>query len=375
MKTAKSHRFLDESPYLETLYALGNESTPPAGGRLATPDSIPRGENEPLQHDCDEVTWSPSESILSTSGQDQLAAWIDPCSPPGPKQPRPLSLVPEGSIISRRTRNASRDGVAILLMTEREVLLMKYYQDYMCHWFDLCDTSHNHFKLTVPARAISCPTLLNAIFAVSSRHLSIAGQFDQYASDRYHQECLKHLSTVPFDEDALRKDDLLAATILLRTLEEIDVPLVGADYQGHLLGIQIFMNASSPSTPASGLRQASFWIGLRQEIYMAFVSQRPVKTKLDHSFIDRSFGESDDDTWAKRILVHCAEVENFCFGEGEMDVEGWRRLREYDEKWLDGRPLSFLPLSYRAAEPERGECFPEIWYMNHAVGENFPIPR
>src|ERR1700712_1107043 len=88
--------------------------------------------------------------------------------------------------------------------------------------FDLCDIRGNHFRTEVPRRAIQCPTLLNAIFAVSSRHLSIAGQFDQYASDRYHQECLKHLTTVPFDASALLKDDLLAATILLRTLEELD---------------------------------------------------------------------------------------------------------------------------------------------------------
>jgi len=74
----------------------------------------------------------------------------------------------------------------------------------------------------LPRRAIESPTLLNAIFAVSSRHLSVIGQFDEYASDRYHQDCLKHLRNIPINDPALMKDDLLAATILLRTLEELD---------------------------------------------------------------------------------------------------------------------------------------------------------
>jgi hypothetical protein len=69
---------------------------------------------------------------------------------------------------------------------------------------------------------MKCPTLLNAIFALSSRHLSMHEQFDEYASTRYHQNCLRELSTVSNDSSALNNDDLLAATILLRTLEELD---------------------------------------------------------------------------------------------------------------------------------------------------------
>ena len=105
---------------------------------------------------------------------------------------------------------------------------------------------------------------------------------------------------------------------------------------------------------------------------MAFVNQRPLKTKLDHSFIDRSLTPADDDTWAKRILINTAEIENFCFGDNEQPVSTYRRLKEYDESWLDSRPLSWLPLSYRAPDEACGEVFPEIWYMNHAVGMPSP---
>lgn len=69
---------------------------------------------------------------------------------------------------------------------------------------------------------MTSPTLLNAIFALSSRHLSMHEQFDEYASTRYHQNCLRQLSSISNDSSSLNNDDLLAATILLRTLEELD---------------------------------------------------------------------------------------------------------------------------------------------------------
>ena len=88
--------------------------------------------------------------------------------------------------------------------------------------FDICDTRGNHFAQEVPKRAITCPILLNAIFAVSSRLLSLFGQFDQYAADRYHQECLRHLATISAHGADLDNDYLLAAAVLLRDLEEVE---------------------------------------------------------------------------------------------------------------------------------------------------------
>ncbi|MBT0646971.1 hypothetical protein KJJ93_28700, partial [Escherichia coli] len=52
--------------------------------------------------------------------------------------------------------------------------------------------------------------------------LSMGERFDPYAADRYQQECLNQLSAIILDSSTLSNDDLLAATILLRTLEEMD---------------------------------------------------------------------------------------------------------------------------------------------------------
>ncbi|KAH6659628.1 hypothetical protein BKA67DRAFT_589556 [Truncatella angustata] len=292
---------------------------------------------------------------------------------------RAYSSIPDGSLVFLTSGDGNFDG-AFPLRNPAEVRLMKYYLEHMCHWFDLCD-NQKHFALEVPRRAIACPTLLNAIFALSSRHLSMGEQFDQYAADRYQQECLNQLSAIYMDPSTLSNDDLLAATILLRTLEEIDVPLIGADHELHLHGIQLFMsNITSPSSPetlsslelapVSSLRRACFWSGLRQEIVVGFAAQRPVKLNLDHAWVDRSLNSpATDDVWANRIIIHCADVLRYCFG-GEAAsgaIDEWRRLQEYDEAWLRARPSSWLPFAYSEPDKTKGEVFPTVLYLGSAV--------
>lgn len=147
------------------------------------------------------------------------------------------------------------------------------------------------------------------------------------------------------------------------------VPLLGNDYESHLLGIQVFMNAHDPSAEASDLRKASFWVGLRQEVTMAFSSQRPVKISLCHNFIDQSFAEATDDMWANRIIVHCAKVIQFCFGNDNQKPDEYRNLQEYDNDWHHSRPPSFLPIAFSAADPASGVAFPRIMYLSHPVGK------
>jgi hypothetical protein len=64
--------------------------------------------------------------------------------------------------------------------------------------------------------------LRNAIFALFARHLSRVGSYDPYASERYHQECLQSLIPMLNDTATIMDEDLFAATIILRVLEEMD---------------------------------------------------------------------------------------------------------------------------------------------------------
>ncbi|RYP70755.1 hypothetical protein DL771_005250 [Monosporascus sp. 5C6A] len=136
---------------------------------------------------------------------------------------------------------------------------------------------------------------------------------------------LNHAST-------LSDENLFAATIILRMLEEMEGSTTGEDYHGHLLGIHAFVNIGDQYMIPGSLSAASFWVGLRQEIYIAVVTQQPVKVNLDHFVVDRSFEPADDYTWSNRAIVHLADVLNFCFGESPPSSSYWDALNEASEK-------------------------------------------
>ncbi|RYP93629.1 hypothetical protein DL770_000261 [Monosporascus sp. CRB-9-2] len=136
---------------------------------------------------------------------------------------------------------------------------------------------------------------------------------------------LNHAST-------LSDENLFAATIILRMLEEMEGSTTGQDYHGHLLGIHAFVNIGDQYMIPGSLSAASFWVGLRQEIYIAVVTQQPVKVNLDHFVVDRSFEPADDYTWSNRAVVHLADVLNFCFGEDPPSSSHWDALNEASEK-------------------------------------------
>ncbi|KAF2090272.1 hypothetical protein K490DRAFT_20785, partial [Saccharata proteae CBS 121410] len=252
------------------------------------------------------------------------------------------------------------DTPAWPLQEREEATLMRYYVEHLASLFDVCDQDR-HFELIVPQRAAVCPILLNAIFAASARHMSRVGNFDPFVSDRYHQECLKHLIPMLGNTAVIMDENLLAATVILGYLEEID----GQESQGHLLGTHIFLSAQERSTLMGGLRQAAFWVGLRQEIYMAFVNQRTIMPVLEHCNIDRSFEPAHDCIWANRIVVLCADVLRYCFGDGEQSFTTYNKLLDYCHGWNLYKPPSFTPIFHKEADAER--VFPETWLLSDAT--------
>lgn len=185
------------------------------------------------------------------------------------------------------------------LQEREEARLLRHFVETLARNFDLTDPLA-HFRKIVPQRAAVCPTLMNAIFALSARHLSRIGEYDPLVSNRYHQECLKHLIPMLDDTSAILDENLLASTIILRHLEELEVPITGqppSDQDSHLLGAQAFIAAQERAAITGGLRQAAFWVGLRQEVYVAFVNQRPALPALEHCNVDRSFEAAEDHIW------------------------------------------------------------------------------
>lgn len=85
-----------------------------------------------------------------------------------------------------------------------------------------CTDRQQHFAIHIPHRARRCETLFNAIMAMSARHLNRTTQFDPFVSDHYYQACLEKLIPALDNHGVTMDDDLLAATVILRLLEEFD---------------------------------------------------------------------------------------------------------------------------------------------------------
>lgn len=252
------------------------------------------------------------------------------------------------------------------LQSKDQAFLLRYFVENLARNFDLTDPI-KHFRSIVPQRAANCPTLLNAIFSLSARHLSRVGKYDPLISNRYQQECLKYLIPMLDDTTAILDENLLASTIILRHLEEIEVPLSGqspSDQSSHLFGAHAFIMAQERATVAGGLRHAAFWVGLRQEIYVAFVNQRPI-IPLEHCNIDRSLEAAPDHIWSCRMVVLCADVICWCFGSEDHSLAAYSALADQVEQWNNCKPSSFTPIYQQEASVDN--IFPELWFVGDEV--------
>ncbi|KAI0554621.1 hypothetical protein F4679DRAFT_570498 [Xylaria curta] len=259
------------------------------------------------------------------------------------------------------------DTPALPLKDRTEAILFRHYIQKIAVCLDCCDP-HQHFELIVPERASSCHTLLNAILAIAARHLSHTTDFDPLASNRYHDECLKFLIPMMNHSSAVADENLFAATIILRMLEEMDGSLTGQDNYSHLLGIHAFVNAGDQYMVPGSLSAAAFWVGLRQEIYIAILTQQRVKLNLDDCIVDRSLEPAEDYTWSNRAIILLADILNACFGDCPLTTQKWTALNEAAESWTRARPPSFNPFFYR--EGKGSGSFPEIWHGSscHILG-------
>lgn len=97
---------------------------------------------------------------------------------------------------------------------------------------DLCDPVRS-FETMVPHRASTCTVLINAIFALSSRHLghiqkiesggrAAAGHVDPLSTLRYGNSCSVKLRPVLEYDETMSDENMFAAAIILRIWEEMD---------------------------------------------------------------------------------------------------------------------------------------------------------
>lgn len=165
------------------------------------------------------------DHFSTTPGRDNTVADplndVETFAAPEPAVAVTSDIETDFSTISDKLPQIYLDAPVWPLRDRQEAELMRYFVNRIAKSFDLADPGR-HFELLVPQRAAICPTLLNAVFAASARHLSRVTDFDPFVADGYHQKCLKHLIPMLSDTTAIMDENLLAATVILRYLEEVE---------------------------------------------------------------------------------------------------------------------------------------------------------
>lgn len=87
--------------------------------------------------------------------------------------------------------------------------------------------------------------------------------------------------------------------------------------------------------------------------------------------VDRSIEDDNNDcAIAFHIIVLCAEILSYCYGDESRSAAAWEELSDRAELWLDTKPASFEPIRNVAARSAEGQVFPEIWLLNDCHGKS-----
>ncbi|KAL4757926.1 uncharacterized protein BDW70DRAFT_152961 [Aspergillus foveolatus] len=290
------------------------------------------------------------------------------------------------------------------LASIEESCLLRYFIEELSPWFDHCDPQ-SHFRQVVPFRAQRSryPSLLNAIYAVSARHLSRLPQYRTLEGNiKYHGQSLPDLSTSSAVEymlkcipglssfhdigDPTEQENLMCAAIILRQYEEMEEEMeemgtdpmsfltessVGAENAGegdspterqvNFLAItQTIIQAmisSSSLLQRSPLAVAAYWIAIRQEVYYALTRKRaPCLTFTAQDW--------ESATVANKMIMHAGEVTKWCWGD--RNLSEYERLRQQQQQLITAYSSQLTPILHRLADRTKGEIFPTVWYATDA---------
>jgi hypothetical protein len=240
-----------------------------------------------------------------------------------------------------------------------EARLFHHYIIQCTGWVDICD-SRCHFAKEVPKRAAHFPVILKGILGLAARHLWLIGRVPEDLSSTYVDGCLQALIVALEDPLAHWDENFLVAVILLRLHEEMG----DADEQCHHLGTARILNSISCFAADGGLRESASWVSLRQHIYVSLTTQQPLNLSLDNYRHSSVFRETDDESWANRIIFLFATILQTVFKDsgdvrsGGLPKATWTELHGQVEEWHLTKPWSFCALH---VELNAGEKFEGRW--------------
>lgn len=217
--------------------------------------------------------------------------------------------------------------------------------------------------------------LMNAIWALSSRHLSLSSQpneahlYDPNDALPYYYKTLRYVQKAMQYNTYKTSLELLATSLIVSTYEMLDGS--SQDWERHLHGVFLIQRSQVIHGDSMGLRQGVWWAWLCQDVWAAyrerrrpFTFWRPVRT----------FRDLEPSDLAARSVYLFAQVVGYCSRENMEDgameplarIARAAELRDMLEDWKTYLTAEFEPLPQpRSAE----DAFEPIWIHPTAFGQ------
>ncbi|KAL4873050.1 hypothetical protein BDV12DRAFT_115907 [Aspergillus spectabilis] len=254
----------------------------------------------------------------------------------------------------------------------REYSLFENFVQRVSPWIDLFDST-NKFSTFVPHLAMRNAGLLNAILALSSRHLSINP--DSLSHDQSHREMSLqyYYQTLHYVQKAMQYSsyktslELLATTLIISTYEMLDDS--SQDWQRHLEGVFLIQRSQVIHGDSGGLKSAVWWAWLCQDVWAAFRERRKM---LTFWVPKKTYADLSPAEIAARSVFVLSKVINYCSREecilAEINMQARvnraKHLRNMLDEWWSYLTVEFSPLP--AMAPSSSTIFRPIWIRTPA---------
>ncbi|KAL5584342.1 hypothetical protein FOVSG1_013731 [Fusarium oxysporum f. sp. vasinfectum] len=253
-----------------------------------------------------------------------------------------------------------------------ELILFRHFTDHISQWMDLFETQRP-FGSLVPHLALHNVGLMNAILALSARHLDIMnGDTPTYAAGfRPTQDDTigYYYKTLHYCQEAMQYDgyktslELLASAFIISAYEMLDGS--NADWEKHLKGVFWIQRSQTIHGHSDGLRQAVWWAWLCQDVWAAFREKRRPFTFWKPN---RPLADLNPSELAARAVYNFAHVVGFCARDDAAKTPDYIAVKTQEadllsrqlDYWASYLTCEFQPLPMVASDDEKNP-FRQVW--------------
>ncbi|KAJ5737920.1 uncharacterized protein N7483_003045 [Penicillium malachiteum] len=249
-------------------------------------------------------------------------------------------------------------------LEQSEKKLLEHFVNSVSPWIDLFDPT-TQFSTLVAHLAIHNAGLLNAILALSCRHLALNPKLGKSNTPIKEEEALQYYyQTLHYVQKAMKYSgyqtslELLSTTLIISAYEMLDNS--SKDWERHLEGVFLIQRSQTIHGESGGLHSAVWWAWLCQDIWAAFrekrktltfwVPQKPLSVLSPHELAARSIFT------AAKVISYCADATDQANMGHQFDEAVC--LHQMLDDWQKHLRIQFSPLP---CNDHIKSYFPPIW--------------